>query len=70
MRYQLKKKEYKIGHLKSFWKFAWFPKKVQEHIVWLEYYHSMCEMVEEHNVIGKKGSHWREYDRRLVDKLC
>lgn len=71
MRYHLKKKkDYKIGDLKQFTKFAWFPRKVEECVVWLEHYRSLCQMVEEYNVVGTKGSYWQEYDRRLIDKTC
>lgn len=68
MRYYLKKKQYKVGDLKQFIKFAWFPKKVEDHIIWLECYKSMCEMVEhvDQNYLNRKVF-WREYDRRLMD---
>jgi hypothetical protein len=67
MRYKLKKKEYKIGDLKSFRKFAWLPTKVEDHIIWLESYSSLCERIEQSLPVTGKGAYWREYDRRLHD---
>ena len=68
MRFKLKKKQYKIGELKSFAKFAWFPAKVEDHIVWLECYTSMCERKTYlKNFSFKEVGKWVEYDRRLRD---
>jgi hypothetical protein len=68
MRFKLKKKEYKIGDLKSFAKFAWFPIKVEDHIVWLESYTSMCERkTYVKSFTFEEVEKWVEYDRRLRD---
>jgi hypothetical protein len=68
MRFKLKKKEYKIGDLKSFAKFAWYPIKVEDHIVWLETYTSMCERKTYiTNLTLDHIEKWVEYDRRLRD---
>lgn len=67
MRFKLKKKQYKIGDLKSFNKFAWFPIKVEDSIIWLESYTSLCERIEQSLPVTGKGAYWREYDRRLMD---
>jgi len=68
MRFKLKKKEYKIGAIKSFVKFAWCPIKVEDHIVWLETYTSMCELkTHVKSFTFEKVEKWVEYDRRLRD---
>lgn len=68
MRFKLKKKEYNIGDLKSFAKFAWYPIKVEDHIIWLETYTSMCERKTYiTNLTLDHIEKWVEYDRRLRD---
>jgi hypothetical protein len=68
MRFKLKKKEYNVGDLKSFAKFAWYPIKVEDHIVWLETYTSMCERKTYiTNLTLDHIEKWVEYDRRLRD---
>lgn len=68
MRFKLKNKEYKIGDLKTFVKFAWFPIKIEDHIVWLESYTSMCERkIYMKSLTFEEVEKWVEYDRRLRD---
>jgi len=68
MRFKLKKKEYNVGDLKSFAKFAWYPIKVEDHIIWLETYTSMCERKTYiTNLTLDHIEKWVEYDRRLRD---
>lgn len=68
MRFKLKKTESKIGDLKQFVKFALLPKKVEDYVVWLEHYKSLCEMkiINYYDFTYKKT--WVEYDRRLMEK--
>jgi hypothetical protein len=70
MRFKLKKKEYKLGDIKSFTKFAWFPTKVEDCIVWLECYTSMCEKKISKNKYFQDIEKWVEYDRRLLTFYC
>jgi hypothetical protein len=71
MRFKLKKKQYKIGDLKSFHKFAWLPVKVEDSIIWLESYTSMCERKTYlKNFTYEEVGKWVEYDRRLRDYYC
>ena len=66
MRFKFKKRKYKLGDLKSFTKFAWFPTKVEDCIVWLECYTSMCERkIYLKTFSDKEVGRWVEYDRRL-----
>ena len=50
-------------------KFAWFPTRVEDHIVWLEFYFSKqhyiaIAVVDEYTV--QPELHWVEYERMLV----
>ena len=67
MRFKLKKKQYKIGDLKQFIRFAWYPKKVEDCIIWLETYKSFCEMRTTTTFDFRHKITWIEYDRRLLE---
>lgn len=67
MRFKLKKREHKIGDLKQFTKFAWYPKRVEDCIIWLETYKSFCELSITRTIDFREKMTWVEYDRRLLE---
>ena len=70
MRFKTKKvNEPKLGEIKEFLRFAIFPKKVDDKIVWLENYIIVCKFTKVSNGMAKADTNeWIIIEEKLNDK--